>query len=340
MSKFNLEPFIISEQVIKACRDFFDQQGFHEVAAPVLNPSLPLEPNLYSFQTDWDNLSQKKQLFLAASPEVSLKKMLAAGMEQCYALTPSFRNREPADADHNPEFLMLEWYRSEADYQQIMTEVTDLVIFVKARLDQFQQLSPSNQLSYQDKNISLESSWPRLSLAKLFAQTTGVEIKQVLELEQLKQLAEKKGYNPERSTWEALFNQIFVNDIEPALPQGPLFLTDFPAKISPLCQPQPDSPHLAERFEFYLAGIELANGNTERLDAAAVKKAFEQEQYYRTEHDLPTHPIDQDFISALQHLAHTKKKFAGVALGLDRLAMIFADKTSLAEVNSFTLGEV
>ncbi len=328
---------IIREQVIKAIRAFFERQEFHEIIAPILNRSLPLEPNLYAFRTQWQTLKGKTNLYLPTSPEAALKKMLALGFENCYAIGPSFRNREPADVEHNPEFLMLEWYRTRADYEDIMADAQNLIIFIKDWLDQFSQKSKNRHLNYQQQDIDLSQPWPKISLAQEFKKATGKTIKQVLPERELKKLAKEFNYSTENTTWEALFNQIFTNKIEPNLSKEPLFLTDFPSKISPLCGLKENEPYLAERFELYLAGLELGNGNTEQTEAEKIRQHFQQEQAYRKKHDLFVPQVDQKFLQALNKMNQTNQSYAGIGLGVDRLAMIMADQTELSQINPFTM---
>ncbi|MBD3250804.1 MAG: hypothetical protein GF381_04545 [Candidatus Pacebacteria bacterium] len=317
-----LRPVYIREQVIKACRSFFDQQGFHEVITPVLNWVVPAEPTLTPFTTTWHDLTQDHQLFLPCSPELALKKSLAQGIEPCYSLAPSFRNQEPADADHHPEFLMLEWYRSGVSYKKIMKDCQELVLFILDWLQRWQERPRTDQIEYQGKKHQLAGNWPILSLAKLFNDQTGCTIKQVEQLEQLVGLAQELGFETQAASWEQLFNQIFINLIEPKLPVGPLFLVDFPAQISPLCTQQPNRPELAERFEFYLAGIELANGNNEQTQLDKIERYFK---------------VSPDFAQVLKKLA--AKLYAGAGLGVERLAMILAGQTKLSNLNPLSLNK-
>jgi lysyl-tRNA synthetase class II len=192
-------------------------------------------------------------------------------------------------------------------------------------------------LQYQDQRIDLSKPWLRISLAKKFKQATGKNIEQVLTIKAIKNLAKKFGYATDHATWEALFNQIFINRIEPNLPKKPFFLTDFPSKISPLCSPKKEEPHLAERFEFYLAGLELGNGNTEQTNPDIIRQHFQQEQAYRQKNDVTIPQIDQDFLQALNQMNQTNQSYAGIGLGVDRLAMLMADQTKISQINPFTL---
>lgn len=325
-----LQPLFIREVVIKAIRAYFDEKNFHEVITPILNTSLPLEPNLYSFATTWNYLDLTESYYLPTSPESALKKLLAQGIGNCYAIGKSFRNNEAAGTQHNPEFLMLEWYRENATYQNIMDDVQALLHFVGQKIAAF---DPTTQ----QRVAAFLEPWQTLSLPTLFEKHVGVTLAAVLEDAQLQQLAKTKGYQTNGATWSELFDQLFLNEIEPHLPKTPFFLTDFPARTSPLCKQKPDAPWLADRFEVYLGGMELGNGNTENTDATHVFKVFEAEQAFRSAHNLPSHPIDPEFLDALQTLANSNKSYAGIGLGVERLAMYCAGVSELQTVEPFAL---
>jgi len=321
------DPFFIKELVIKSIRNFFYDQDFHEVVVPVLNKALPLEPNLYAFKTDWQYMDKTEIRYLPTSPEAALKKKLAQGLEKVFAIGHSFRNLEPADLEHNPEFLMLEWYRSDANYQQIMDDVEQLVAFLWQEVSDY--LGKSGNLEYQGERLNLSSPWKRLSLEKLFEQAVGISLKNCLGLDEIKTVAKKLNYQIQGANWEQLFNQIFMDQIEPMLGKQPLFLVDFPSQISPLCKTVPNKPYLAERFEVYLGGLEIGNGNNEQTDATLVEEAFLLEQKQRQKNQLPVHPIDNDFLEALQKMHSTKKQYAGIGVGLERVEMILSNLQTL-----------
>lgn len=327
----NLQPLFIREEILHATRTFFREHGFHEVLTPTLKPSLPLEPNLYAFTTEWNTIKEKTNLYLATSPEAYLKKMLAKGIGNCFAISKSFRNLESAGTKHFPEFLMLEWYRQDATYQQIMQDTQDLITFVHQHLTTHFLQTQTYQITFQDKNISLQTPWPQLSLEKLFHLYADIQITEILDDHKLFAVADKKGYSTQNTTWGALFDQIFLNEIEPHLPSVPLYLTDFPARISPLCTPRNDKPYLAQRFELYIANIEIANGNTENTDTKTIKQVFEQEKSYRQQHNILTPPIDQEFLESLEKMQNIS--YAGIGLGLDRLTMLFADCADIHELS-------
>lgn len=274
----NIRSSIAEEQIIKRIRSFFYRHNFHEVIVPMLNDTLPSEPNLYPFSTVWKTNNGDKTMYLPMSPERGIKRLLAEGIGNCFSISKSFRNIEQSGSLHSPEFLMLEWYREDAVYTDIMADVEKLFI-----------------------NFGFKEKWPVFSLKELFRKYLNIELEKVINDE----------------IWAQNYDQLFVNEIESKLPKEPLFLIDFPAKISPLCKPQKNNPIFAERFEFYISGIEIGNGNTENTDVESVRKVFESQRA------LTNLPIDEDFLTSLKIM--NKKSYAGVGIGIDRLAMVLGE---------------
>ena len=298
-----MEKYFVRENLIKIIREFFYTRKFHEVITSVLNTALPLEPNLRPFITTHKYKNIKETFYLAMSPERELKKMLAEGMGNCFSFTPSFRNYELVGPLHFHEFIMLEWYRKNAVYTDIMKDIEALLKIISRQMK---------------STIIMENkSFPRISLNDLFEEKIGKKIDSLIDdKEQLWKIAEKKGYKIEKkTTWHELFDQLFVNEIETTFSSEPFFLTDFPAHISPLCKKQESNPFLAERFELYINRVEIANGNTENTDTKSIRMVFEQE------HKKTGMPIDEEFLAWLELMKHSS--YAGVGLGIDRLAMFF-----------------
>lgn len=314
-----LNPRLV-EMAMQAVRQFFYKQNFLEVRVPLLNEALPLESNLYSFNTFWSYQNKQKQFYLPTSPEAALKKALAAGERRVFALSPSFRNQDPSDSDHHPEFLMLEWYRSDCDYHKIMNDLEQLILFLVNKLHDWSIDHYAPVITTPSWLIS--SEWPRVSLLKLFKQATGESLNEVLTDPQMVRLAEGLGYQTADANWAELFDQIMADKIEPMLGLAPIFIEDLPAKLSPLCCLNQSAPYLAERFELYLGRAEIANGNNEQTDSLVVNYAFEQEKSKRQVAHLPLHPLDADFLEALAMMHQSGQKFAGVGLGLERLLKV------------------
>lgn len=314
----DLDFLLAREKIIKLTRDFFYSQKFHEVIPEILNDSIPLEPNLYSFSCFWNLPSKKTELFLPASPERYIKKMLALGLSNCFAIGHCFRNLEGSGSLHNPEFLMLEWYRENSGYEDIIEDIKRYLIYLVKKLNL-------------DFSINSINDWKIISLEDEFNKI-GIDYKKIIEDEnELFKIAKIKGYDINKATWRELFDQIFVNEIESNFSSEPFFLVDFPAKTSPLCSVSPDKPYLARRFEFYLKKVEIANGNDENTKFLQIKSAFEKEIQWREEKGLKSQPIDTVFLESIKKMALSGKKYAGVGLGIERLTMLLVGKDKIKE---------
>jgi lysyl-tRNA synthetase class 2 len=317
-----MKSYIIRENIIKAIRQFFYDRDFHEIIPQVLNTALPLEPNLYPFVTTWKTRTGDKKLYLPLSPERSIKRMLSLGMGNCFALAKAFRNLEQEGTQHLPEFLMLEWYRQQADYTHIMNDAETLIAFIS---DYINKSLGVKKIYHHNKIIELNKKWKTYSLEELFSEYAHVNLKKIIEDDEyLFEHAKKRGYIVDGSTWQEVFDQMFVNEIESELPPEPLFLIDFPSRVSPLCKQKKDNPLFAERFELYIAGVEIANGNTENTDRSYVQKTFEEE------HKKTGMPIDEEFLRALNKM--NKNVYAGIGLGVDRLTMLLSNESSIQAI--------
>jgi len=305
-----LARFQLQAKFLSVTRQFLASENFTEVITPVLQPCVPLEPTIYPFQTRWQN---DQTFWLSTSPEKTLKMSLAAGLNQVYSIGHSFRDLEQAGAHHKPEFLMLEWYRKNSNLAQIQQDVKNL-------LNKFQTVVGANP------KVDLQN-WQTISLAEEFKKSTGLSLSQVATDKSMQEFAISQGYNTADSTWEQLFNQWFLNHLEPKLGNLPTFLIDFPARISPLCSLQASRPELADRFEVYLNGIEVGNGNLDQTDSVEVKVTFEAERNWRQSQKLPAPEIDQEFLTSLDQLQG--QNLAGIGLGLERIWMILADEAQI-----------
>jgi len=316
MKGLNSYPFYI-ESTVKLLRKFFDDLMFHEVITPVLFKAIPAEPTLYAFSTEWGN----EKFYLPTSPEAYLKKVLATGAGNCYSIAHTFRNLEATGNLHSPEFLMLEWYRENSTYTDIMRDITNLLKFLVEH-------TPSCKLK-----LAGDNDIKKIRMSSLFKEYLGVTSIEDYTDNELKSLAESKNINTEGlPTWEQLFNQLFLNFIEPNLPTEPFFLVDFPAKISPLCKPSLTNPNIAERFELYINRIELANGCTEPTDYKFLQKVFEDEIQYRELNNLPKAPIDYEFVKAVKIAKEKGLNLAGVGMGVERVSMLLNGKNSIRDL--------
>lgn len=327
----NFQSRFIHEWTIQSLRDFFIDKNFHEIDTPTLLSHLPIEPNLYPLKTTWTQ--KNKTFYLPTSPESSLKKLIAKGVGNCFTISKVFRDLEDIGPTHNLEFSMLEWYEMNKNYNDIAQTTKKLVLGVYHKILKKQDKSITNILTYQNQAIDLTSPWYSFTLQQLFKDYANIDLSKNLTAEKIIATATSKGYNTDGvTTWEPLYTQIFINEIESKLPQDkPVIIFDYPTQLSPLCTPCTDSPGFSERFEFYIGGMEIGNAYTELTDSKILQQNFETETKFRQEYHLPIHPYDQDFIDACGQLPPC----GGIGLGVDRLAMLFANTPNIEDVLYF-----
>lgn len=304
-----LKTYLVRENVIDTIRSFFKDQGFHEVQTPIMVPIPSIEPNLEVFQTDLHTAKGlKRKAYLIMSPEFSIKKLLAAGIGNCFEITKCFRNEEEVSRLHSPEFTMLEWYRVGADYNDVMGDFENL----------FLKIIGTNKLKYQGEDYDLSLPWPRISVAEAFKKYAGKDV--------LKETDED-------------FYKIFFNEIEPKLAEShkPFFIYDYPISQASLSRPKKEDPRFAERFEVFLAGVELGNCFSELTDAKEQKKRFELDLAERKKIGKTDYPIDEDLIQAL---ASGLPPVSGIAVGVDRLIMLAADAPTVSDTIFFPANEL
>lgn len=323
---------LIREQVVDAIRHHFKSQDFHEMETPLLVKSPGTEPYLEVFETTLKIANQKDQpAFLLTSPEYALKKLLVAGLGSIFEITKSFRNGEGVSDTHNSEFTILEWYRTPGDYTNIMVDFEELM---KSIYKNLWPIKPDLQLNYQGQNYNLASPWERISVAEAFEHYAQVGIGDLLDEVVLPEIAHRKNLlENSQPNWEEAFHAILLNEIEPKLGRTqPTILYDYPASQAALSKKKPSDPRFAERFEVFLAGLELGNAFSELADAQEQEERFLAELKLRDELGKTKFDLDQDFIEALQTgLPET----GGIAVGVDRLVMLFADETDIGRVVAF-----
>lgn len=329
-----LGSYLVREKVLDAIRLFFKQNGFHEVDTPLMAGYSGTEPYLEPFETRLKFADgEEHQAFLLTSPEYALKKLLAAGLGNVFQICKCFRNGEGKSDKHNPEFTIMEWYRSDADYTDIMRDCENLFNFI------LKSLGGDGILKYQGKSYDISAPWERLSVAEAFAKYADIDVETLLSEKLLPAAAQQKGYLVDStSTWESLYNQIFLNEIEPYLGQTkPTILYDYPASQTAQCKKSSKDPRFAERFEFYVAGLELGNAFSELTDADEVEKRLHSEQELRRQLGKPVYPYDPDFIEALRS---GMPRSAGIGVGIDRIVMLFADVPSIKDVIFFPVEDI
>jgi len=330
--------YLVRETVTDTIRKFFKERGFREMFTPILVPVPSVEANLEVFETQLRTATGKKRRgFLIMSPEYSLKKLLAAGAGNIFEITRSFRNEEEASGSHNPEFSILEWYRTNANYLMIMEDFEELFtkIVQVTRGDK-----GADKFTYQGQEYDLTRPWMRISVAEAFEKYAGIKTEAMLSETELMAEAKKRGYQvAENTTWEQVFYQIFFNEIETKLKAArrPVFVYDYPASQAALSRKKAEDPRFAERFEVYLAGLELGNCFSELTDAAEQSLRLEADVAERKRLGKTEYPADADLIAALKSGV---PETAGIAVGVDRLVMLAADAAGISETLLFPGEEI
>jgi lysyl-tRNA synthetase class 2 len=285
-------------RMIRAIRRFFLEQDFLEVETPLRIPAPTPESHIDAVASgEW---------FLHTSPELCMKRLLAAGYPRIFQVCKCFRAGERGDR-HLPEFTILEWYRGETDYRTLMGDCEALISYVA------RDLGFGGFISRQGREIRLEGPWERITVREAFIRYATVTAAEALRID--------------------CFDEILTCEVEPHLGQDrPVFLYEYPAELGALARLKEGDPEIAERFELYFAGLEMANAFSELTDAREQRRRFEEASRDRRRNGSPPYPMPERFLTALPQMPPS----AGIALGVDRLAMLFADKSRIDDVVAFT----
>ncbi|MBU1910168.1 MAG: EF-P lysine aminoacylase GenX [Verrucomicrobia bacterium] len=288
----------LRSRLLRALRVFFHGRDFLEVETPVRLRAPAPEVHL--------DAEPAGDAWLRTSPELHMKRLLAAGYERIFQVGPCFRRGE-SGGRHRPEYTLLEWYRADADYHDILADTKALILFLA------REVLGSTTLRRAGREIVLEPVWEYLTVSEAFLDFAGWD-----PVEQ---------FDPDR------FDLDLVDKVEPQLPrEAPVILADYPVQAAALARRKPGRPSVAERWELYLDGIEIANAYSELTEAAEQAARFEEWNRARAAAGKPVYPADREFLAALES---GLPPCAGVALGVDRLVMLFAGADSLDEVLPF-----
>lgn len=309
------EIFELRIRMISRIRSFLDGKGFLEVETPMMQ-ALAGGATAKPFKTHHEALGV--DLYLRIAPELYLKRLLVGGFEKVYEINRNFRN-EGISPRHNPEFTMLEVYASYANYQDMM-ELTEELI-----LDAAKHLFGKYQISHDGGEVDLSPPWAKLTFHEAIAKYAKIDYKTEKDI---RQVAKSLGLEIEKAKFEEeIVNKIFEKFVEPKL-LTPTFIIDYPARLCPLSKRKPDAPDLAERFELFIGGHELANAYSELNDPLEQKTRFEEQ----LKDDVDTKAVDEDFVRALEY---GMPPAGGLGVGIDRLAMLFANCDSIKDVILF-----
>lgn len=330
----SMQVFLARSQILESIRDFLKQRQFVEVETPMLQPSAT-GAAARPFMTHHNTLDI--DLFLRISPELYLKRLLVGGMERVFDINRNFRN-EGIDTRHNPEFTMMELYQAYSNLEGMMELTESLVVRLvkeqQTRLErQGQTPAPRMQLSYGERVIDYTPPFERRSYSDMFRQYVGAEM---LDVAAVKQKAAERGLaDIDKKAHDVLVGELFEHLAEPALGQSnrPVFVYDYPAALCPLTKRKPSDPRIAERFELYVAGMELANAYTELNDPFVQEATFSAQLAGQKEEDSMA-KMDEDFIDALRY---GMPPAGGLGIGIDRLVMLLTNRTSIRDVVLFPL---
>lgn len=289
-------------RLIQAIRRFFIEREYLEIETPHLISSPAPEVHIDAIKAGG--------AFLHTSPELCMKRLVSSGYSRIFQLCKCFRDGERG-GHHLVEFTLLEWYRTGADYMELMDECEEMVLSVS------EDLGLGAKIHFQGHEIDLKRPWARMSVKEAYERYASMPMERAL--------ASKR------------FDEVMVQEIEPHLGiPKPTFLYDYPAELAALARLKENDPSLAERFEVYVGGLELANAFSELTDVSEQESRFERDRLKRKQLGKIAYPMPERFLEALARMPDS----VGIAFGLDRLAMVFADADKIDEVIAFSPEEV
>jgi len=314
--------FRVRSAAVSALRRFLEDRGFIEIETPVLQP-------MYGgalarpFTTHHHSLG--REMYLRIATELYLKRAIVGGLDKVFEIGRVFRN-EGIDSTHNPEFTVLETYEAYANYLDVMEMVEEMVpAVVRVALG-------TSTISYRGQSIDLTAPWKRVTLRQAILNQTGVDVEAHPDREDLYCRVAGLGLAIEPTASRAkIIDELLSSKVERSLIQ-PTFLLDYPVELSPLAKRKPGDPHLVERFEAFIGGIEVANAFTELNDSVDQRSRFMDQIQARLAGDEAAHVLDEDFIETLEH---GMPPTGGLGMGIDRLVMLLTDQDSIREVILF-----
>ncbi len=323
-------PFLLARgRILRAVRTWFEARDFVEVEAAALQVSPGAEAHLHAFATAIVGPDgAERRLYLHTSPEFACKKLLAAGERRIFDLARVWRNRERG-ALHHPEFTLLEWYRADAPYEVLMDDCAALLRLAA-------EAAGMRRLSFRGRVSDPFAEPERITVAQAFDRFAGIDLLASVgadgftDRESLAVAATGAGIRVAADdTWADIFSRVIVGRVEPHLGLGrPVILCEYPVAEAALARPNPSDPRVAERFELYACGVELANAFGELTDPIEQRRRFEAEMAEKARLYGERYPIDEDFLAALAQMPEA----SGAALGLDRLVMLATGASRIEQV--------
>jgi elongation factor P--(R)-beta-lysine ligase len=323
-------PLLLARGKIQsAIRSWFNAQGFIEVETAILQTSPGNEAHLHAFQTSFHDEASGRDtpLYLHTSPEFACKKLLAAGERRIFTFAKAFRNRE-LGALHHPEFTMLEWYRADEPYETLMADCEALLRIAAEATGRW-------EWRFRERSCDIRNTRAQTTVHQAFKTYAGIDLDQCfngrdVDLDAMKRAVAAIGIRiANDDTWSDLFSRVLAEKIEPCLGlTRPDILCAYPTHEAALARPTAHDPRVAERFEMYVCGVELANAFGELTDAAEQRRRFDAEMTEKQRVYGERYPIDEDFLAALGHMPQA----SGAALGFDRLVMLATGAERIEQV--------
>jgi lysyl-tRNA synthetase class 2 len=316
------EVFVLRNRIIQSIRNFFIHKDFLEVETPMMQP-IPGGATARPFKTFHNALGM--DLYLRVAPELYLKRLVIGGLERVFEINRNFRN-EGISIQHNPEFTMLEFYMAHATYE-------DLMALTEALFDHLlKEIFDTNSIEYQKNSIDFTPPWPRLTLFDALRDLAGIQEEVLTDIDAATKFARAKDITLSRTdSLGKILTKIFDQMVEPRLVQ-PTFIIGYPIEISPLSRRNDKNPEIADRFELFIGGKEIANAFTELNDPDDQRERFLEQVSLRESGDHEAQFMDEDFLTALEYgLPPT----AGEGIGIDRVVMLLTDSPSIRDVIFF-----
>ena len=312
----------LRSQINKGIRDFFSERGFLEVETPLLSPELIPEPSIENFMTRLVSpYNDGAELYLTPSPEIWMKQLLAAGSGDIFQICKSFRNSEQISPVHNPEFTMLEWYKTGITAEENISLTEDLTA----------------SLALPSTPEACRPPFRHITMEEAFVEFAGFSLEEYIEIPGLlEQLKAHQIPAEESEGWEVLFHKLFLTLVEPELPQDrPLVLKNYPRRLRTLSTDIPHTPW-SERWELYMQGTEIANCYTEETDPAKIREYYRTESLEKAEHAIVPVAESGSWVSNLENFPTS----SGVAIGVDRLIAALKGDKSIQGVILFPLDDI
>ncbi|HVL71598.1 MAG TPA: EF-P lysine aminoacylase EpmA [Beijerinckiaceae bacterium] len=323
-------PFLLARnRILGTLRRFFEAEGFVEVEGAALQVSPGNETHLHAFGTQLRTTAgEARPLYLHTSPEFACKKLLAAGERRIFDVARVFRNRERGPL-HHPEFTLIEWYRAEQTYEALMADCAKVLALAG-------EAAGARVFRFREASADPFAAPERLTVADAFRQHAGIDLMATLDSAgegdgaALAAAARGAGLRVAADdTWSDVFSRVLVERVEPRLGHGrATILYEYPVPEAALARRKPSDPRVAERFELYVCGVELANAFGELTDPAEQRRRFEADMAEKDRIHGERYPLDEDFLAALAAMPEA----SGIALGFDRLVMLTTGATHIEQV--------